>query len=102
MAELRQLLHLDAPTVSGETVRENIAGAEIVNSDVIGTIERPLGPGGSLVVLYGSLCPDGAVMKTSAAKEHLLQHKATQSSSRTSTTWPRAWMTPNFCVKRPA
>jgi dihydroxyacid dehydratase/phosphogluconate dehydratase len=36
---------------------------------------RPLDPGGSLVVLYGSLCPDGAVMKISAADPALLQHE---------------------------
>ena len=75
MAQIEDLLHLDALTVSGATVGENTAGARIVNEDVIRPRARPLGPGGSLVVLYGSLCPDGAVMKTSAADPRLLEHE---------------------------
>ncbi len=75
MAQIADLLHLDGLTVSGKTVGENIAGAEIVNGDVIATREQPLGEGGSLVVLYGSLCPDGAVMKISAADPRLLKHE---------------------------
>src|SRR5207249_6207394 len=65
MAQISDLLHVGALTVSGRSLGENIAGAEIVNPDVIRQRERPLDAGGSLVVLYGSLCPDGAVMKIS-------------------------------------
>jgi dihydroxy-acid dehydratase len=61
--------------VSGRTVGENIAGAEIVDPAVIATVAEPLQPNGSLVVLTGSLCPDGAVMKISAADPNLLQHE---------------------------
>ncbi len=75
MAQIAELLHLDALTVSGRTVGENIAGAEIVNTDVIRPAESPLDAGGSLAVLRGSLCPDGAVMKISAADPGLLQHE---------------------------
>jgi L-arabonate dehydrase len=75
MAQIEDLLHLDAETVSGATVGENLAGAEVVNEEVIRPRERPLDEGGSLVVLRGSLCPDGAVMKISAAEERLLQHE---------------------------
>ena len=75
MAQIAELLHLDALTVSGRTVGENIAGAEIVNTDVIRPAESPLDEGGSLAVLRGSLCPDGAVMKISAADPGLLQHE---------------------------
>src|SRR5215831_2724729 len=75
MAQIPDLLHLDAVTVSGMTVGENIAGAEIVNQDVIRTASDPLDAGGSLVVLRGSLCPDGAVMKITAADSQLLQHE---------------------------
>jgi len=74
MAEIADLLHLDAPTASGRTVGENIAGAEILDPAVIATAAQPLQPHGSLVVLTGSLCPDGAVMKISAAEPGLLQH----------------------------
>jgi L-arabonate dehydrase len=75
MAEVPDLLDLDCLTVSGRTVGENIGGAEIVNEDVIHPRDRPLDEGGSLVVLRGSLCPDGAVMKISAADPRLLQHE---------------------------
>jgi L-arabonate dehydrase len=75
MAQIADLLHLDAVTVSGRTVGENIAGAEIVNAEVISPAKNPLDAGGSLVVLHGSLCPDGAVMKISAADSGLLQHE---------------------------
>ncbi len=75
MREIAPLLHLDALTVSGRSVGENIAGAEIVDTRVIAPRDEPLGERGSLVVLYGSLCPDGAVMKISAADPKLLQHE---------------------------
>ena len=75
MAELADLLHLDALTVSGEPVGANIAGARIETGRVITPAETPLSPHGSLAVLYGSLCPDGAVMKVAAAEPHLLRHE---------------------------
>jgi L-arabonate dehydrase len=75
MAQIATLLHLDALTVSGRSVGENIAGAETVNPEVIASAEKPLDEGGSLVVLHGSLCPDGAVMKISAADPALLRHE---------------------------
>jgi L-arabonate dehydrase len=73
--EIRDLLHLDCLTVSASTVEENIAGAEIVDESVIAPRSRPLGEGGALKVLYGSLCPDGAVIKVSAADPKLLRHE---------------------------
>jgi L-arabonate dehydrase len=77
MEQISDLLHLDAMTVSGRTVGENLEAipTEIVNETVIRPRERPLDDGGSLVILYGSLCPDGAVMKISAADPALLQHE---------------------------
>jgi dihydroxy-acid dehydratase len=75
MAQIEDLLHLDAITVSGRTVAENIADAQIVNPEVIRTRQAPLDEGGALVVLRGNLCPDGAVMKISAAEPELHQHE---------------------------
>src|SRR5581483_4841915 len=75
MAEIADLLDLDALTVTGRTVGENLAGAAIVDEDVIRPRARPLDEGGSLVVLRGSLCPDGAVMKITAADPRLLRHE---------------------------
>jgi L-arabonate dehydrase len=75
MAELADRLHLDSITVTNKSVGENIAGAEIVNSQVIRPADQPLSERGSLVVLRGNLCPGGAVLKRSAAEPHLLQHE---------------------------
>jgi dihydroxy-acid dehydratase len=75
MAQIESLLHLDAVTVSGRTVAENIAGSAIVNPEVIRPREDPLDSGGALVVLRGNLCPDGAVIKTTAADPALHRHE---------------------------
>jgi dihydroxy-acid dehydratase len=75
MAQIADLLHLDAITVSGSTIGENIAGARILDTDVIRPADDPIDAGGSLVVLHGSLCPDGAVMKIAAADPRLLRHE---------------------------
>jgi L-arabonate dehydrase len=75
MSELSSNLHLDVITVANQSVADNIAGAEIVNADVIAPADRPLSERGSLVVLRGNLCPDGAVLKRSAADPKLLQHE---------------------------
>jgi L-arabonate dehydrase len=77
LAQISDLLDLDAVTVTGKTIGENIEGAEIVNTDVIRPADDPLDRGGALVVLTGTLCPDGAVMKISAADPSLLQHEGT-------------------------
>lgn len=77
LAELRDRIHGEALTVTGRTMGENLARAAIVNEDVIAPLERPLGDEGGLVVLYGNLCPDGAILKRSAADPALLQHEGT-------------------------
>src|SRR5439155_24348554 len=71
LAQIPDLLHLDARTVTGQTMGDAIRGAAIVNDDVIRTRDRALLGGGSLAILRGSLCPDGAVLKVSAASSSL-------------------------------
>jgi dihydroxy-acid dehydratase len=76
MAALGDLLHREHVTVTGRTVRENIEGATCWNDDVIATLDRPFQPAGSgTVVVRGNLCPDGAVLKVSAASPELLDHE---------------------------
>ena len=77
LEQIRDLLHLEAVTVTGRTVGENLdsAATEIVDEGVIRPRSDPLDPGGSLAVLRGNLCPDGAVMKISAADPRLLAHE---------------------------
>jgi dihydroxy-acid dehydratase len=74
LAELKDLLHLDARTVNGRTLGENIAGAKIWNPDVIRARANPLKAAGGIVVLKGNLAPSGAVIKASAASPELLRH----------------------------
>jgi len=57
-------LHLDRVTVTGSTLRENIRDAVIGDSDVIRSIGEPYSDQGGLSILFGSLAPDGAVIKT--------------------------------------
>jgi dihydroxy-acid dehydratase len=71
---LGPLLDLDCPTVTGKTLRENVAGRQVFNPDVIRTLDNPLAPPGGLVILRGNLAPDGAVMKPVAAEPRLLKH----------------------------
>ena len=77
MAQIEGLLRRDAITVTGRTVGENLEAVPtaIVDPEVIRTADEPLAAQGSLVVLHGSLCPDGAVMKVSAAEGALLEHE---------------------------
>jgi L-arabonate dehydrase len=75
MAELAERIHLSALTATGSTVGDNIAGAQVVNGDVIASASQPLSTNGGLVVLHGNLCPDGAILKRSAAERRLLQHE---------------------------
>jgi dihydroxy-acid dehydratase len=77
MAQIADLLHLDCRTVNGHTIGENIAGAAIINKDVIRPRDNALADTGGTVILRGSLAPDGAVIKISAATPRLLQHTGT-------------------------
>ncbi|MEU0131720.1 IlvD/Edd family dehydratase [Streptomyces sp. NPDC006289] len=71
-----ELLHGGQITVSGRTVAENTVGTERVGSDVITALDAPFQPAGTgIAVLRGNLCPDGAVIKQSAASPHLLTHR---------------------------
>jgi dihydroxy-acid dehydratase len=72
--QLRDLLDLKARTVNGRTLGENIEDAKVWNADVILPRDKPLKASGGIVMLRGSLAPDGAVIKTSAADPKLLRH----------------------------
>jgi dihydroxy-acid dehydratase len=74
MTRIRDKLHLDAPTVTGRTLGENIAGAEVHNDDVIRTCENALYQEGALAVLRGNIAPDGCVIKPSACEKRFFRH----------------------------
>jgi len=67
-------LDLSCRTVTGKTLGENVASAEIYNSDVIRSVENPVFSSGGLVILRGNLAPNGAVIKAAAADPALLKH----------------------------
>ncbi len=74
MAEIKDQLHLDSRTVNGKTLGENLTGAQIVNTEVIRGRETPLFETAGTAILYGTLAPDGAVIKTAAADRRFWQH----------------------------
>ncbi len=76
MQELAPVLHLDALTVTGRTMRENIAGAAVANREMIRPLSDPLHAEGGLAILWGSLAPEGAVVKQSGLRfRNMLAHR---------------------------
>src|SRR5438445_88479 len=75
LMELLPLLHAEAPTVNGRSLVDNVRDARCWNDDVIRPLGVPLAPEGGLAILTGNLCPDGAVIKVSAASPQLLTHR---------------------------
>jgi dihydroxy-acid dehydratase len=74
LARLKDLLHLDAMTVNGRTIGQNIEGAEVYNDEVIAPRDKPVFPEGGVAVLRGNLAPNGAVIKPTAADPKLMKH----------------------------
>ena len=73
---LGDLIHKDALTVNGKTIGENTADAKNWNEQVIRPFAQPLKEHAGIAVLRGNLCPDGAVIKPSAAQvPALLKHR---------------------------
>jgi len=75
LKELAPLLDLSAPTIWGEPIGASFAAAECYNRDVIRTIAEPANRVSGIWVLKGNLCPNGAVVKPSAASPSLFQHR---------------------------
>jgi dihydroxy-acid dehydratase len=75
MRELKTLLDLNAPSITGGTIGDSIAQAEEARGqDVIRTLAAPLKQEGAMAVLHGNLAPRGAVIKHSAASPELMRH----------------------------
>jgi dihydroxy-acid dehydratase len=74
LRELRPLLHLDALTVTGRTLGQELDDAPAAFAqDVVRTLDHPLYPEGGIAVLYGNLAPGGAIIKQSAADAGLME-----------------------------
>jgi dihydroxy-acid dehydratase len=76
MMELTRLhaIDLGCPTVTGKTIGDNIAGAEVKDREVIRPIENPCYREGGIAVLWGNLAPASAVVKQGAVAPKMLQH----------------------------
>ena len=96
MEEIKDHLHLDAMTITGKTLGENLEelkrngfyekcqkrmdefnkryGIELKKEDVIRPYEQPIGADGSIAVLKGNLAPEGAVIKHTACPKLSLIH----------------------------
>ncbi|MDV3253335.1 dihydroxy-acid dehydratase [Devosia sp. BK] len=75
MAQIADRLHLSCITANGKSLGENLDGAKVYNDDVIRPLSNPVYHEGSLAVLRGNLCPDGAVIKPAACDPKYYQHQ---------------------------
>ncbi|MFC3170205.1 L-arabinonate dehydratase [Paracoccus fontiphilus] len=75
MTQITDRLDCDALTVTGKTLGQNLEGAVVYNDDVIRPLSNPVYHEGSLAVLKGNLCPDGAVIKPAACDPRFHVHE---------------------------
>ena len=75
MNALGDLIHRDQITVTGRTLGEEISGVESRDPRVIGSLDAPIAPPQGIAVLHGNLAPDGAIIRTGVASQHLLTHR---------------------------
>jgi len=75
MKQMEERLELSALTVTGKSLGENLEDAKVHNDDVIRPLSNPVYHEGSLAVLRGNLCPDGAVIKPAACDPKFHKHK---------------------------
>ncbi|MCE7027582.1 L-arabinonate dehydratase [Jiella avicenniae] len=75
MKTMAEMLDTSVMTVNGKTLAENIEEAEVYNDDVIRPLSNPVYKEGSLALLRGNLCPDGAVIKPAACDPKFHVHE---------------------------
>lgn len=75
LRELKPLLHLDAMTVTGRTLGEEIDAVASFEQQVVHRFDDPLYPAGGIAFVRGNLAPDGAIIKQSAADARLMEHE---------------------------
>ena len=73
--EMDDQIHRNALTINGESIGDNCTSAICYNENVISSYEKPFQETAGIVILQGNLCPDGAVIKPSAASNKLMRHK---------------------------
>jgi dihydroxy-acid dehydratase len=71
----KRLIHTDCLTVTGKSVKENLANSRLTDKGVIRPLERPFHKQGGLAVLFGNMAPSGCVVKQSAVVRKMLRHE---------------------------
>ncbi len=71
----KRLIHTDCLTVTGQSVKKNIAHSRVTDKGVIRPLERPYHKQGGLAVLFGNMAPSGCVVKQSAVVRKMLRHE---------------------------
>lgn len=74
MNEIKNLLHIGLPTVTGKTVNENIKDAQVLNPEVIRPLSNPVHAEGGIAILTGNLAPNGSVIKTAGVSPKMQKH----------------------------
>ena len=72
LSKLDGILNTELKTITGKSLKENIKNNPIKDPSIIKTIDNPFSEKGALVALFGNLCPDGAIVKTSAVNQNML------------------------------
>jgi len=79
LTQLEPLLDLNAMTVTGQSIGENLAGADVFDEEVIRPLERPFSNKPPIVVLHGSLAPESAGRRSSPARRSCMKTDPTRS-----------------------
>jgi L-arabonate dehydrase len=74
MKEMQSFLNAECITVNGRNIGQNLERAQTLNQEVIASVESPFKLDSGVAVLKGNLCPEGAIIKPSAANARLMQH----------------------------
>ena len=72
LSKLDGILNTELKTITGKSLKENIKNNPIKDPSIIKTVDKPFSARGALVALFGNLCPDGAIVKTSAVNQNML------------------------------
>jgi dihydroxy-acid dehydratase len=74
LGEIKSLLNLEVPTVTGKSLAENIKTAQVLDSNVIHPLSNPVHKEGGIAILTGNLAPKGSVIKTAGVSEKMQKH----------------------------
>ena len=75
MKQLENTLNLNSTTVTGKTVKENIASTVVLNTEVIRPLDNPVHKEGGIAILTGNLAPDGSVVKAAGISANMIVHQ---------------------------